>query len=574
MSKITRRNLMAGVAAASAVGASAGTALAQAAAQAAKRRFDLRPGMVNRTLDGLNCRLRAYNGQIPGPLLKVKGGESLTVRVSNALPPYDSAGWRGDHNVPHKLDTTNLHFHGLDVAPHLFAPLGTSNPLARMIAIAPGRHLDYPLSLPQDHPPGLYWYHPHHHGSTAVQAVSGMAGPIIVTGPIDEVPEIKAARDIPLVVQDIGLFPDGGSASPTYSYTPKQNDIWQTFGGNVTKYDPHSHKMEPAPGATSGFTTGDYPVRFFLLNGRPFFREDHNASNNECSAGFTGPRCPTPKQLPVQRISIAPGEVVRFRMLNGCSDNLMPLRVEGHDVHMLALDGRNFERVRTIPGVVATNTAPQFTLAPANRAEFLIKGNDRPGIYRILQTPQGEQFLYSAGKVVAEIEVTNSPNRNMALPTALPTITRYYPLIKPDEVKRIRKFQFSGGFPGVLNPEVGIDFKINNKLYDETAVPTVVYLNDVEEWHLIVGDAKEGGTEGHPFHIHLNGFEVIAVGDTRQPPGTILDTVWIPQNTVVKVRMRFKEFTGKSVFHCHILPHEDTGMMQNFLVLRRGAHRH
>jgi hypothetical protein len=76
-----------------------------------------------------------------------------------------------------------------------------------------------------------------------------------------------------------------------------------------------------------------------------------------------------------------------------------------------------------------------------------------------------------------------------------------------------------------------------------------------------------GGIEGHPFHIHVNPFEVISINGLAQPPGTIQDTVWVPPEGVVVVRMRFKEWTGKSVFHCHILPHEDVGMMQNFLIL-------
>ena len=49
-------------------------------------------------------------------------------------------------------------------------------------------------------------------------------------------------------------------------------------------------------------------------------------------------------------------------------------------------------------------------------------------------------------------------------------------------------------------------------------------------------------------------------------PGTIKDTIWIPTESTVVIRMRFKQFIGKAVFHCHILPHEDTGMMQNLLI--------
>src|SRR4051794_425922 len=181
----------------------------------------------NKTLNGLNAKLRSYNGQVPGPTIFARPGEALRIRVNNSLTPYDSSNWTGDHNVPHELNTTNLHVHGLDVAPHLFEPLGTTDPKAPMIHIMPGASYDYVFELPADHPPGLYWYHPHHHGSTVVQAVSGMAGPIVVKGDIDEVPAIKAARDIILAIQDIGLFPSETEAG-VWTYEPKQNAIWQS----------------------------------------------------------------------------------------------------------------------------------------------------------------------------------------------------------------------------------------------------------------------------------------------------------------------------------------------------------
>jgi suppressor of ftsI len=64
-------------------------------------------------------------------------------------------------------------------------------------------------------------------------------------------------------------------------------------------------------------------------------------------------------------------------------------------------------------------------------------------------------------------------------------------------------------------------------------------------------------------------------GDALQPPGLIQDTVWVRVNTRGVIRTKFKQFTGKSVLHCHILPHEDTGMMQNFLIqdARDPSHR-
>jgi FtsP/CotA-like multicopper oxidase with cupredoxin domain len=523
------------------------------------REYELAAGWLDAQLAGTPVRLRAYNGTVPGPLLEARPGETLRIRLRNELTPYDSSAWNGDHNVPHHLDHTNLHTHGLEVRPHLFAPLGTSDPLAEMIAVHPGEEFVYDFAIPADHPSGLFWYHPHHHGSTAVQAVSGMAGGLVVRGPIDEVPEIAAAREIFLVVNDIGLFPSEDDPA-VYTYNPQQNAVWNTMGSKVMRWNDAAQQMEPAPDLHGGFTTGDYALRYYLLNGTPFYQEAHNKD---------APKQPLATQLPVQRFTLRPGEVVRFRMLNAHSDLLMPVVVEGHELHLLALDGVNFPAPRVLPQQPSDGGlgSEQLLLAPANRAEFLLQAG-APGIYQIVQLAQNVQFLQSERRVLAEIEVAGDPfDPPMALPGELPLPTRHYPLIDSKEVVRKRNIVFSMGFPGVINPIVGIDFLANNNVYDERAVPQVVTRDTVEEWHLSVPDAMHGGSEGHPFHIHVNSFEVISIDGKDQPPGTIQDTIWIGAGSTVVIRMKFREWTGKSVFHCHILPHEDTGMMQNFLIV-------
>ncbi len=564
MKKFSRREVVAGSAAAAAVGAVAGPAASRAAAPPKENIVKLECKFKKVTFDNITMNLRAYNDLIPGPAMEVFPGQRLRITVKNSLPPYDSSAWSGDHNVPHRLGSTNLHLHGMNIIPHLFEPIGTSDPRAPMIEIAPGGSKEYVFDIPPDHPPGLNWYHPHHHGSTAVQAVTGMAGGIIVKGAIDEVPEIKAAKEYLLVMQDIGLFPSDDEAD-VWTYLPRQNAIWQTFGGNVTIYNPTTHKNDPTT-LKGGFTTGDYALRYYLLNGKPFFKEAHNPAPNQAVD-------PIPTQMPPPRFTLAPGEVVRFRMLNACSDNYMPITIEGHDMYLLALDGVNFPKVRPIaPTPINTDPANegQIQLAPANRAEFMIKGSATPGIYRIVQLQQDQQFLLSAQKTIAEIEITGTPVQ-MALPTALPIPKREYPLIKPGEIQRLQVIFFADQFPGTQNPYVGIDFTLNGQQYDETQVNYVTDVGSAEEWHLVVGDSQHGGTEGHPFHIHVNSFEVISINGKMLEPGTIKDTVWIPAESTVIIRMRFKEFLGKSVFHCHILPHEDTGMMQNFLIKKRGT---
>ena len=511
--------------------------------------IELECAMKETTLDGHRVRLRAYNDQIPGPTINVTPGQTLRVRLKNSLPPYDSSAWDGNLNVPHELGHTSLHLHGMDVVPHMFEPVGTSDPLALMIAVPPGGSYEYVFQIPEDHSSGLNWYHPHKHGATAVQAMSGMAGGLIVTGAIDEVPEIKAAREITLVMQDIGLFPSEEDPN-LWTYDPVQNAIWVTGTGEVTI------KGEKTD-LKGGFSGGDFTLHYYLLNGQPYFKETHNDADGSKPLGT---------QLDVQRFTMAPGEVVRFRMLNGNAVTLMPIIIEGHDIHLIALDGVNFPNVRTIPATTDDSGDGQLLLAQANRAEFLIKASMTPGIYRIRQLAQDQQFLASQAKVIAEIEVTGEAN-DMALPDGLPTPSREYPLITPEEIKRVRLFEFSDQTPAVINTVVGSDFYINNSLYGETEVPTVVNRDDAEEWHIIVGDSTHGGSEGHSFHIHVNSFEVISLNGVEQPAGTIQDTVWVAENTTAVIRIRFKEFVGKSVYHCHILPHEDTGMMQNFLIV-------
>jgi FtsP/CotA-like multicopper oxidase with cupredoxin domain len=509
-------------------------------------------------LAGRTVRVRTYGGAIPGPTISTAPGKTLTIRVKNQLPFYDSSTWNPALvNVPHHLNTTNLHVHGLEVVPHLFEPVGTKDPAARMIAIGPGTSKTYVFELPENHPTGLYWYHPHHHGSTSVQVLNGMAGLILVKGAIDEVPEIAAAKDYQVAVQDLGLF-ELSDEPGVWMYDPPQNAIWATFTGKSTFNDEDGNPIMDAP---SGFSTGDYPLRLFLVNGSPVFEEIHNADM---------PTQPVGSQLEVPRFTLQPGEVARFRFLNGCSDNLIPLMVEQHDMHLIAVDGVNFTAPRLRPYVEnASDSDAQVLLPSGGRAEFLIRAIDTPGVYAVKQIFQMQQFLESAEKVLFEIEIKGEAVA-MDLPTVLPTPTRHYPLLDPDKVSVRRTVVFGMVFPPVVNKLVGLDFEMNGAAYDEETVGFQPKLGAIEEWTIddeqMESAGHMGSMEGHPFHLHTNSFEVISINGVPVEPGTIQDTVWVPHMQKVVIRVKFEEWTGKDVFHCHILPHEDTGMMQNLLI--------
>jgi suppressor of ftsI len=97
---------------------------------------------------------------------------------------------------------------------------------------------------------------------------------------------------------------------------------------------------------------------------------------------------------------------------------------------------------------------------------------------------------------------------------------------------------------------------INGKVFDHNRVDQTVNLGNLEEWHI-----KNIDGDDHTFHIHINDFQVMSVNAQPYEAHGLQDTVILPANGEVVVRIPFEDFVGRFVYHCHILPHEDTGMM-------------
>ena len=111
---------------------------------------------------GVTQKTRLYNGEFPGPTIRVKPGDTLTVTLTNNLP-VGALNTSSIHNKCRDLDKTNLHPHGLHVsavspADDIFTEVG------------PSESFTYTYKIPADHMGGTFWYHPHHHGSTNIQA--------------------------------------------------------------------------------------------------------------------------------------------------------------------------------------------------------------------------------------------------------------------------------------------------------------------------------------------------------------------------------------------------------------------
>lgn len=116
-------------------------------------------------IDGRGVVARSYNGQFPGPTLFVQPGETLVVDVENRL----GASNGGPSNSLRWPNATSLHVHGLHVSPQ---EDDVNTPVLD--------RKEYAYHIPSDHSEGTFWYHPHLHGSSSIQAGGGMAGALIV----------------------------------------------------------------------------------------------------------------------------------------------------------------------------------------------------------------------------------------------------------------------------------------------------------------------------------------------------------------------------------------------------------
>ena len=155
----------------------------------------LRVGYAYKDIGGYRLSLRTYEGDVPGPTFSVRPGDMLHIKLINGLPPNPDAV-PVDRMLPHHFNTTNLHFHGGHVDPG-----GISDNVFR--SLQPGESHEIEIVIPKDHTRGTYWYHPHHHGSADVQITSGMAGALIVEGDFDDVPEVAAAEERVLLLNEV-----------------------------------------------------------------------------------------------------------------------------------------------------------------------------------------------------------------------------------------------------------------------------------------------------------------------------------------------------------------------------------
>lgn len=369
----------------------------------------------------------------------------------------------------------------------------------------PGEVLHYTVEIPRDHPPGLFWYHTHPHGESHRQVLDGMSGAIVIEGMERYVPALTQFRERVLVVRGRSIEHD-----------PKANALKLSVDIPPKGCGGEAEKVE----------------EIFTVNGvlRP-------------------------------RIEIAPNERQFWRIVNASPDRYLDLQLDRQNFEIVALDGMPLAyRDPKHP----TRTADHLLIAPAGRLEAIVLGPPS-GTHSALRTlcvdtgPVGDP---NPEMVLADIVTPGSAQSDAnSLPEQAHAIDHRPPVYKPVDVEPVKKT-----VPDfiVTFTEDNNGFYINGRKFEANAPPmTSARVGTYQHWRIVNDTA-----ELHPFHIHQVHFLVYAQNGVSLPNPAWLDTVNVPYAGYVDVILDFTDpvIKGMSVFHCHLLNHEDKGMMAKILL--------
>jgi FtsP/CotA-like multicopper oxidase with cupredoxin domain len=528
------------------------------------------------SIGGCGVKLRSYNGQLVGPTLRIRPGDVMDILLDNRLPVESAdevASQIGQEasnafieTRPHPFNTTNLHTHGLHVSP-------AANSDNVLLAIGAQTKFPYEIRVPGNHPPGTFWYHAHAHGSTAVQVGSGMAGALIIDDDETKIPPAlrEANKHEKVMVIQTTLYDADGEVK----------DITAFFPGSAD--DPNCAAQKPS-------CTWAGSKRRVTINGQI---------------------------VPI--ITMRPGEVQRWRMIDSGFRESFNLGLEGHVLHEIALDGLYLGRIDDWDG---TNVNRTVELQPGYRSDVLVKASMTPGDYKLIDAPVTGVRVPAAPCAVQSTALESAsaaravPKMLAAAPAA-PQVTvagaLRTSLLGVEETQNVIAIVRIAGdpldmklpasaemaslapFPGV-NLEAQADgvqqatfkigsgydpndqrasFQVNFRAFNPTHVRNV-RLNHTDVWTLTtIGDPpcvprRPADSKTNPsipplphvFHIHVNPFQTTRLDPSGKPEVVWKDTLLVPPAAQLRLFTQYLDYIGQFVMHCHILDHEDLGMME------------
>lgn len=250
-------------------------------------------------------------------------------------------------------------------------------------------------------------------------------------------------------------------------------------------------------------------------------------------------------------IHMRPGEVQVWSLCNGSASAFYRLRAAGHTFDVIAIDGIPL----VAPGL---RSQDHLVLASGNRCEVVVRASTTPGRYAMSYDAYNQGVDTWPQKDVATIVVAGTPwtgPNHPGVDTTVP-LEDLSAVYVPPERRRTIVFGMNEEVP---EGEFG-RFTINGHAWDPGYSEWTSALGTVEEW-LIANETEQE----HPFHVHVNPFQVIKQNGSAVPFQGHQDVAIVPRFGSITVRTRFTDFSGGPVLmHCHILDHEDMGMMSRF----------
>jgi FtsP/CotA-like multicopper oxidase with cupredoxin domain len=505
-----------------------------------------------------------YNGSTVPPTLRLLPGDTLIVNLTNNLP-VPAAGST-------ILNDTNLHFHGLHVSPN--APGDDSIDLLAM----PGQSLHYQVVIPANHPTGLYWYHSHAHGEAERQNLSGMSGALIVDGISQYVPAVTSMLERILIVRDVEpsgqALPDADRKQIDAMYwamhhaskTTRSSAGMQRMAGmpGMAGMGSHMSMNVAVRGSSNASTRNPYVVvnTHFRRFVRPLVASTH------CTGSETAVKNWTVNGQSMPSIGIRPGVQQFWRLVNAGSDTYLDVAVDNTQMQIVALDGVPLASVGNAPLMVS-----HYVVPPSSRIEFIVTG-PAAGATDYLRTncfDAGSAGPAMPAATLAVLSATSSLSDNLRRKDRISKIRALRPAIH--SVAYFHRFIASGAVVRSQTLTYSDQNTINGLSYDPGgAAQFYAQAGTMEQWSIV-----NNSSQVHTFHIHQVHFLVDQiVGGTaieQSNIGQVLDNINVPSATAngpgtVTLTMDFTDpsIVGTFLLHCHILSHEDAGMMSKITI--------
>lgn len=500
----------------------------------------------------LGGMVSSFNGVFPAPTLMIEPGDTLKLTINDERVPTSVVQRSDAHFDPTEPvpDASNIHTHGL-----LVSPAGRGDNVYR--SFLPGGRYRTEMRLGEDHSEGMDWYHPHMHGSTAPQVFGGMAGLI-------QVGSVVAPRHRALVegLATRQLVFSGLAVAPSPA-------------------DPGLFVLGPVTNATSPTFTDPNPT---AAEGGPRIAPDYRPSHL-----VNGQLNPT---IAMRRNETQVWTAANFNASSAYSLALLRVGADGRvdpatplfRTTMLGQDGN--DHYTPLPGYLVKHRDPiaDFFIAPGERLTWAVTAPPEPGTYYLINAVD-RAYTRQVGNLPAML--TFQPPQAFVPSLILATVQvagdaemRAPPDFGPTDPPSV------AGAPSVLTREIAFDFdeqylrgRVNFGYFPATPV-IQGYSGDVETW--IVSTYSQ---VAHPIHIHQGDFYVermeyyedqaltklrrdLPENPVFYPYLRMMDTLTLPGRSKVHLRLRASAFPGKFVMHCHMLLHEDSGMMASVAISR------